>query len=434
MEDLYIEKIQQMENMCQSWIQKANDACIANGGKACKEQVVCLRKAASIRGDMARYSKGAEKAYYEKMIQELNMETKRAIAEFDPEYFKRVSAGGSGSSPAGNSGKTGGSGSTGSGKASSGSSDDVVSQKDVDKWFGGKLNHGFDAISGMQDVVKKLQACCESARLGDIMDMLEMDKQKSFILVGPPGCGKTFITEAFAYELVNKHAGDEEYTYMKVDGSDILSRYVGDGEKIVARVFDEAMKKAPVVLFFDEIDGVCKDRSKKDLPAYADSLTIAFLEGYNKLIKNEKPVILIGATNYPQNVDRAMLDRVEVVKLGFPDRDARASKFAREMPKKLMLDTGFTADRMAELTETESPYNYRDMGRLIQVIKENVLNDVMKKYGTQMAAMEALEKGEYRLTEELFVKCQSQCEVSKKDEIIKAIDDFFAAKNRAVED
>ena len=106
-----------------------------------------------------------------------------------------------------------------------------------------------------------------------------MKNLHSYFFVGPPGCGKTFIIKAFAKELAEK-----DYKYIALEGSDILSRYVGDAEKIVTRVFEEAEKQDKCIVFIDEVDGVCKNRSKSNLPEYAASLTTAFLTGYNRIV------------------------------------------------------------------------------------------------------------------------------------------------------
>ena len=122
-----------------------------------------------------------------------------------------------------------------------------------------------------------------------------------------------------------------DYKYLKLCGADILSRFVGDGEKVVKRLFEEARDNAPCIVFVDEIDGVCKDRNLPNLPEYSRTLTTAFLEGYNSIIettlKSEenqepKPIIFIGATNYPGLVDNAMMDRVELLRVPLPDTEA----------------------------------------------------------------------------------------------------------------
>ena len=60
-----------------------------------------------------------------------------------------------------------------------------------------------------------------------------MKQLHSYFFIGPPGCGKTYIIEAFAHELM-----DQNYKYLSLVGSDILSRFVGEAEKIITRLFE----------------------------------------------------------------------------------------------------------------------------------------------------------------------------------------------------
>ena len=230
----------------------------------------------------------------------------------------------------------------------------------------------------MEELKGKLRQCVVDTRVGKLKDYLGIPKLHSFFFIGPPGCGKTFIVEAFAHELM-----EQDYKYLSLAGSDILSRYVGDAEKIVSRMFQEAEDQAPCILFVDEIDGVCKNRSLPNLPEHSATLTTAFLEGVNQITDSEKTIIFIGATNYPGRVDNAMMDRVELIRVPLPDKEARAHAFKRHFEKEVkrpedeggdkaekkpkefeqtvQFAEGFGFDDMAEDTNM---YNYRDIDRL----------------------------------------------------------------------
>ena len=214
---------------------------------------------------------------------------------------------------------------------------------------------------------------------------------------------------------------DQNYKYLSLVGSDILSRFVGEAEKIITRLFEEAEKNAPCIVFIDEVDGVCKNRSLPMLPEYAASLTTAFLTGYNRINNSDKPIIFIGATNYPDQVDNAMLDRVELVRVPFPDLEARTFSFEKHFKDLVTLKEGFTFRQMAEATDT---YNYRDIQRLASRIKNKILKEVMKTYGDEETALNALKTGEFRLTRELFRQSQESCLPTPKEDIIKALDEW----------
>ncbi|MBX0325230.1 ATP-binding protein [Halomicroarcula sp. F13] len=132
----------------------------------------------------------------------------------------------------------------------------------------------------------------------------------SMLLYGPPGCGKTLVSEAIAYEAANNTNIEEEYgdvKFLPVKGGDILSRYPGEAERRVEAVFEEAHRVAQdgfAVLFFDEIETLIPDRSDDNLQRHERSLTNAFLQemGTDKIEDN---LLVIGATNMPFTIDPA---------------------------------------------------------------------------------------------------------------------------------
>ena len=142
---------------------------------------------------------------------------------------------------------------------------------------------------------------------------------------------------------------------------------------------------------------------------------------YDAIFTKDKPIIFIGATNYPNQVDNAMLDRVELVRVPFPDLEARTYSFEKHFEKMFTLEDGFTFQDMAAATDT---YNYRDIKRLVSRIKNIVLKDVMRVYKEEKKAVSALAEGEYRLTREIFRKAQESCLPTPKEDIIKELDEW----------
>ena len=203
--------------------------------------------------------------------------------------------------------------------------------------------------------------------------------------MGPPGCGKTYIVEAFAHELM-----DQDYKFISILGSDIISKYVGAAEKSVTRLFEEAVNNAPCIVFIDEIDSLCKNRSLPNLPEYAANITTSFLTGYNRIHSEDSKVIFIAATNYPNRVDAAMLDRAEIIRLPLPDKEARKAAFVRYFEGIVQLKKGLTFDLMAEKTWR---FNYRDIERLTSALKLALFHDVLDLFGDQGLAIEALTSG-----------------------------------------
>lgn len=418
MDDLYKDKMQYMENECLSWIRKANDEVIRNRGRHTKEEIIYLQNAARIRSDMANASKGAEKSNMNMRVMELNERIREAILEVDPQYFTRLAE----------KQKSGG-GKSGAAAPAAKQNGDTKDEDNVDDWLRPIPKTSFDEVTGMEEVVKKLKGWIDFSKMDALKDFLGVRKDKAYFFIGPPGCGKTFIVKAFVHELAG-----EDYKYLYLDSADILSKYVGDAEKTIAKLFRIAAEIAPCVIFIDEIDGVCKNRALPNLPEYASSITTAFLTGYNQMIDSGKPIILIGATNYPGNVDSAMLDRVEIVEVSYPDKAAREKKFEEELTNHhgesggcLPLLGGLNYTKMAELTENQK-YNYRDMERLCEELKLTLLNEALSKFGGESAALDALKSGRFGISPEMFERVHKKCPASPKKDVDDNLTKFKKTK------
>lgn len=411
MDNDYIRKMQTKENLCIAYEQQAENEFDRNGGKPSKEQCRLLQQAAYLRYEMARMSIGEERLYQQRRLKELNDQIRKIATAIDPELAKRIAEANKKdnapkAAPATNKAEA----------TKTQSKASVVSDADVANWFKEMPSHSFEDVSGMNDLKDQLRGCIQDLQIAELKDFLKMKKIHSFFFYGPPGCGKTYIIKAFAHELM-----DKDYKYLSLEGSDILSKYVGDAEKIVARVFEEAEKNAPCIIFFDEVDGVCKSRSLPDLPNYAASLTTSFLTGYNRIDESKKPIIFIGATNYPRQVDNAMLDRVELIRVPLPDASAREAKLKRDLAGIVALGGDLTFEYMAGETEQ---YNYRDIDRLVAKMKAAIVKDVMKKYGNEKDALEALKGGQYSIDKAFFNQVRANCLPTPKDTILKELDDW----------
>ncbi len=411
----YIATMQRKENMCRSYLHKADDAYRENG-EHCAEEGRYLQEAIRLQHEMAEISDGEERSFHQRKQKELEEKLREVIRVVNPETYARIS------------GKDAPSGQKESRKIPANDpnkKDGGISEETVGGWFKPSPSHSFAEVAGMADLKAKLRECVHDTRLTRIREYMKMRQLHSFLFIGPPGCGKTYIIEAFAHELMEK-----DYKYLSVDGSDILSRYVGDAEKIIARLFEEAENNAPCIVFIDEIDGVCRNRSIRDLPVWASNMTTAFLTAYNRINSSDKPIILLSATNYPTQVDSAMMDRVQVIRVPFPDGDARAHAFRIQFERFVRLEEGFQFEEMAAATDT---YNYRDIDRLCDRIKNLILSDSLDLFGQEEAAVEAMKTGKYVLTRELFEAAKADCTPSPKEAIIRELDAFEEAQKRQQE-
>ena len=168
-----------------------------------------------------------------------------------------------------------------------------------------------------EDVLRKLQLACAHLKYRYAVDKILGEKYPygkgtSVLLYGPPGTGKTMAAQVIA--------NDVQMELYRVDLSQISSKYIGETEKNLEKVFREA-ERSNVILFFDEADSLFSKRTevKDSNDKYANQETSYILQ---RIEFYEGMVIL--ATNLAQNFDSAFMRRITLaVKISFPDESAR---------------------------------------------------------------------------------------------------------------
>jgi transitional endoplasmic reticulum ATPase len=170
---------------------------------------------------------------------------------------------------------------------------------------------------------------------------------KGILLFGPPGTGKTMMMRALSRQM--------KIGFYYVKCSDLLSEWYGESERNVSELFKIARATAPCVLFFDEVDSIGRSRDKYSSDDVAPRLLALFLSEMDGF-KSIKNVIIVGATNVPQELDKALLrpGRFDkIIYMPLPDKEGRKHIFklhTRNFP--LSDDVDF--DKLAEKTERYS--------------------------------------------------------------------------------
>lgn len=176
-------------------------------------------------------------------------------------------------------------------------------------------------VGGMEAVKRQLElSLLGPIRNPELAKAFGTSARGGLLLYGPPGCGKTFLASAVAGEL-----GANFYA---IDIADILDLYVGRSEKNLQQVFQTARRKAPCVLFFDEIDALGHKRSQLSNSSSMRTTVNQLLTEMDSMTSDNEGVYVIGATNHPWDVDVALrrpgrFDHMILVTL--PDTEARAS-------------------------------------------------------------------------------------------------------------
>ena len=239
----------------------------------------------------------------------------------------------------------------------------------IESWFKPAPSHDMSAVSGMDEAKAELMKLFDDASWVKTSEAVHYMREYGIVFYGLPGTGKTFMIEAFISELMKKG-----YQYIRLTGGEIISNLVGIAEKTVEAVFQEAIDKSPCVIFIDEVDAVCKERSDASAKSYDKSVTVSFLQGYNKLVAQKKPVLLIVATNHLKQLDSAMVSRLKQIRVELPDAASRSRYFEQSL-KGVSLEDGLSYDYMGEQTEGCS---YRDLDRVKNSISYE-LKEIAKK-------------------------------------------------------
>jgi len=139
---------------------------------------------------------------------------------------------------------------------------------------------------------------------------------RAILLYGVPGTGKTFIAKALAAECKS--------TFFAISSSDLVSKYQGESERLVKALFEMARAEERAVVFIDEIDSLCSARGSGDESESSKRIKTEFLVQMQGVDKNNKGVLILGATNFPENIDPAIRRRFEKrIEITLPEWEAR---------------------------------------------------------------------------------------------------------------
>lgn len=155
----------------------------------------------------------------------------------------------------------------------------------------------YDDIGGLTKEVARVRELVElPLRYPQVFEQLGIEAPKGVLLFGPPGTGKTTIARAVARET--------KASFFSVAGPEIIGKFYGDSEKRLREVFEEARKKAPSIIFLDEIDAIAPKRS--EVQGEVEKRVVAQLLSLMDGLGGRGQVVVIGATNRPDSLDPAL--------------------------------------------------------------------------------------------------------------------------------
>ncbi|XP_068250993.1 outer mitochondrial transmembrane helix translocase-like [Palaemon carinicauda] len=233
-----------------------------------------------------------------------------------------------------------------------------------------RMNTSWSDVAGLSSVIRELRETLilPIQQRNRLQSSKLIQPPKGVLLHGPPGCGKTLLARAVA-----KEAGAR---FINLDVSALTDKWYGESQKLSSAVFSLASKIEPCIVFIDEIDSFLRVRASGDHEATA-MMKAQFLQQWDGLATDHsRCVIVMGATNRPQDVDRAILRRMPAAfHVPLPGLEQR-----EDILKLVLRDENISPDinlvALAKQTETFSGSDLMELCRTAAVYRlRHLLNE-----------------------------------------------------------
>ncbi len=216
-------------------------------------------------------------------------------------------------------------------------------------------------VAGLDDVKQELrEKVIEPFLHPELYERFKVRGGGGILMYGPPGNGKTFVAKAIAGEL--------EAAFFNVNASQIKDKYVGETEKNLQRLFDEARTQDRSVIFLDEVDHLLARRGNRKVGTVAQFLSLT-----DGLITNTNCLLVLAATNKPWMLDEAVIRPGRLgthIYVGPPDAPAREAIIAFNLK-----DVPVAGDvSIAEIAAKTNGYSGADIAELSDRAKRAALN------------------------------------------------------------
>ncbi|MEM1688609.1 MAG: CDC48 family AAA ATPase [Candidatus Anstonellales archaeon] len=220
-----------------------------------------------------------------------------------------------------------------------------------------KPNVKWEQVGGLKKVKEELKEIIHySLNNPEIMERFGLTPIRGVLLYGPPGTGKTLLAKAAATEA--------NANFIAINGPEVFSKWVGESEKNVREVFKKARQTAPCIIFIDEIDAIASTRSSDEAESVERKVVNALLTEMDG-IKNNRRILIIGATNRIDIIDPALLrpgrfDRK--IEIGIPNREERL-EILKIHTQKMPLDSDVKLEQLVDMMENYTGADISDIAR-----------------------------------------------------------------------
>lgn len=190
---------------------------------------------------------------------------------------------------------------------------------------------------------------------------------RGILFYGPAGCGKTLVAKAVASEV--------NATFFNVSAANIVSKWLGESERLVMNLFELARKNQPAIIFIDELDSIGVSRSGDDVGGERRLKTQLLTELQGLASNEDERITLIGATNLPWDLDFALRSRFEKkIHVPLPGKEARSKIFGIHM-EDVEVSPTIDYDELADLTEG---YSGRDISVVCREAAMEPIRDLQR--------------------------------------------------------
>lgn len=259
--------------------------------------------------------------------------------------------------------------------------DDDLDESIEDAIVSEKPDVNLSDVAGLEDAKTALREAIVLPLLRPDLFTGSRQPWRGILLHGPPGCGKTLIAKATA--------GDVEATFFNISAATLVSKWLGESEKLVKKLYELAKEKQPSIIFIDEVDSLTQSRGdgENDAMRRVKTQLLSSMEGLSSG-KGDR-VVTIGATNVPWDIDSAFRRRFQRrIYVSLPSHDARKIIFKLNS-KGIALDEDLDFNSLADITEGYSGSDIANVCKdaVMAPIRELDQTDLIKDTSVQARAV-----------------------------------------------